>query len=970
MKVYNLMQHFAVYVLLLLNVTVANATSIDTLEKSQRMLAEVLNADGTMKQGTKGSFNAQGFKLGHSKNGMPVFLPVANQDGAIQEGWDNSPSSHFAPDEIKCIAVSGNDLYVGGRNLYKKSGGKWSSLLTQDFQNSNIINAIAISGNDIYIGGRFSSINEVLPAKNIAKFDGTNWSALTGGVNSAVFALAVLGNNLYVGGEFTQADGVTANRIATWDGTAWGTFGTGANGNVNTFLVDGTNLYMGGSFTSIDGVDARALAKWNGTTWNSLGTLNGMVYALALHDNSLYVGGNFNSVTFPNVTDNTKNTIINSIGSIAKLDMNTGAWHKLTSGNLGGILETLRGTPVTSIAISPQGQVYVGGNFYRFNGGAGVSRVARLAGTSWVHVKSGTDNPSNHQTATVSAMAFLGSELVIGGIFSGVGSATPATQNIAQYNLAEDKWGSLSDQFLVGQVFTIAVNGNDIYVGGNFKTSNNIDNLAKWDGSTWSKVSTNNITGTVYTLAFKENDLYVGGSFTISGHSSVKNLATWNGTTWNKLTNGVGPNSTVRTILIANTNIYVGGDFVKMDNIEASIIAKFDGTTWSSLGKGLFRNFPPQVNTLAIIGADLYVGGVFTSAKNSNDESVDVANIARWNTTSNTWSALNGGTNNEVKALCAVGTDLYVGGSFNQVLNADDEKVMARSIAKWNTVSNTWSILGLQTSGTSVNSLAVASNFLYVTGLNTVRNIGGANLSAKGIAKWDLSTSTWSTFDDKGFPGYDFDIHAMNITPKGFFFGGRFAVAGDLPATNFVSYKTSISPLPLNTLGLAAKKQEKGISLQWKTTGEQNVLAHELQRASEDGKFKTLVSLTAKNTSNALYNWIDKNPFQGNNYYRVKTTDTDGKTSYLSEAVGVNFNISNTAINVYPNPVTTNMVNITNVNLEGLQEVTVNDISGKSIVKEKINFTNGNGVLNFNQNLPKGIYLLKVKDRTIKLVVQ
>ena len=52
------------------------------------------------------------------------------------------------------------------------------------------------------------------PATNIAKWNGSSWSALGSGMNSRVAALAVSGSDLYAGGEFTTAGGKFSAYIA------------------------------------------------------------------------------------------------------------------------------------------------------------------------------------------------------------------------------------------------------------------------------------------------------------------------------------------------------------------------------------------------------------------------------------------------------------------------------------------------------------------------------------------------------------------------------------------------------------------------------------------------------------------------------------------------------------------------------------------------------------------------------------
>jgi hypothetical protein len=167
--------------------------------------------------------------------------------------------------------------------------------------------SLAVSGSDLYVGGRFSSV-EGIPANNIAKWDGSSWSALGSGMTggnadfgTAVQVLAVVGSDVYAGGNFSSAGGSPANNIARWDGTTWSALGGGvvvpAEGGVNAVALWGGNLYVGGYFSSAGGISANNIAKWDGTNWSALGSGisadSGGVYALAVSGNDLFVGGNF-----------------------------------------------------------------------------------------------------------------------------------------------------------------------------------------------------------------------------------------------------------------------------------------------------------------------------------------------------------------------------------------------------------------------------------------------------------------------------------------------------------------------------------------------------------------------------------------------------------------------------------------------------------------------------------------------------
>jgi len=101
-------------------------------------------------------------------------------------------------------------------------------------------------------------------------------SATTGGqVRSrgwpgAVFALTVFGMgpgpNLIVGGGFLEAGGAPANRIAKWNGSQWSALGSGIDFRVSalTAFDDGTGpvLYAGGLFTIAGGRPSSNIAAW------------------------------------------------------------------------------------------------------------------------------------------------------------------------------------------------------------------------------------------------------------------------------------------------------------------------------------------------------------------------------------------------------------------------------------------------------------------------------------------------------------------------------------------------------------------------------------------------------------------------------------------------------------------------------------------------------------------------------------
>lgn len=179
---------------------------------------------------------------------------------------------------------------ISANYIAKWDGTNWSALGTGL---NSFSFALAASGSDVYVGGQFSTAGGI-SANRIAKWDGTNWSSLGVGLDNICHALAVDGSNLYAGGEFFNAGGNSAFRIAKWDGTTWSTLGAGLGGQCRTIQVSGSDIYAGGNFTTAGGIPANKIAKWDGSTWSEMdGGLNDRCSAIAILGNDLYAGGRF-----------------------------------------------------------------------------------------------------------------------------------------------------------------------------------------------------------------------------------------------------------------------------------------------------------------------------------------------------------------------------------------------------------------------------------------------------------------------------------------------------------------------------------------------------------------------------------------------------------------------------------------------------------------------------------------------------
>src|SRR5256885_11324520 len=204
----------------------------------------------------------------------------------------------------------------------------------------------------------------------------------------------------------------------------------------------------------------------------------------------------------------------------------------------------------------------------------------------------------------------------------------------------------------------------------------------------------------------------------------------WDGFNWYSLGSGVNANSGINTIAVSGNSVYIGGGFTSAGGVTANRIAVWDGANWASLGSGSANGVNGLVYAIAINGSDVYVGGAFTNAGTTV-----VRGIAKWDGAN--WSGLGSGATGtsagEVRAL-AFGGDgkLYCCGRFTNMSG-----INASSIARWD--GTKWEALG---SGFYADSAVVRGTGFAIRG-NDVYAVGtfsGAGLTdSSGIARWNDS---------------------------------------------------------------------------------------------------------------------------------------------------------------------------------------------------------------------------------------
>ena len=555
--------------------------------------------------------------------------------------------------EVHALAVGFDGLYAGGRfstsgatalnGLARWDGTEWSEVgggLEADVDNVDVM-TIDVNGPDVYIGGRFDRVGGTA-AQNIAVWAGMldQWFPLGEGSGIPVQTLAVDGIKVYASGQFPEFDGARPNNIAVWDGQQWGMLGRPVNNGTDTAVlsvaVSSGNVYISGPFEVAGPASAGGIALWDvGTqTWKPLnknassgGGVNGVLYAMALTPDFLYVGGRFTSVG------------LIKTNSLARWNRQTGVWSALGGGI--GIDPAISATLLPAIrAITVDGEnIYVGGRF-DFAGGVRANNVARWDGIQWTAIGQGigpnAGNGPYDSTSTVYALAAQGGVLYAGGEFTLAGGTQ--ANRVARWDEGSQTWaplgGGIGGSSFNTRVNALAIGAEGVYVGGVFPVAGEVraSNIALFDGSSWQALG-RGVNNSVFAIAVDdEENVYVGGNFSTAGGNDVNKIARWNGTTWAGV--GAGFNRTVRALTVGKNGLYAAGDFLGSGAAAASRIARWNGEEWEGLGTGVDNEIGSAVGyAVAVDGDDVFVGGSFTIAGEKSS-----LNIAKWSKPGNSIS--------------------------------------------------------------------------------------------------------------------------------------------------------------------------------------------------------------------------------------------------------------------------------------------------------------------------------------------
>jgi hypothetical protein len=181
--------------------------------------------------------------------------------------------------------------------------------------------------------------------------------------------------------------------------------------------------------------------------------------------------------------------------------------------------------------------------------------------------------------------------------------------------------------------------------------------------------------------------------------------------------------------------------------------------------------------------------------------------------------------------------------------------------------------------------------------------------------------------------------------------------------------------LPVTFTNVKAFKVNNTIQVDWEVQDETNIVKYEVEKSANGQTF--ILANTVVSKSVRSYSWIDESPFEGENFFRIKTISRSGAIKY-SQVVNVLMDRRIIPFTILANPISGTTIHLyfANQPVGNYSFNLINDM-GQLVSSDK-HFINAGATaqsLKMNGELPAGVYQLQItgpanKTETLTLIKQ
>jgi hypothetical protein len=186
--------------------------------------------------------------------------------------------------------------------------------------------------------------------------------------------------------------------------------------------------------------------------------------------------------------------------------------------------------------------------------------------------------------------------------------------------------------------------------------------------------------------------------------------------------------------------------------------------------------------------------------------------------------------------------------------------------------------------------------------------------------------------------------------------------------TSFITLASVDVLLPVDLEYFTGTCDNRKVSLNWSTASETNNNYFVLEKSLDAIHFESVAQVNGNGTTSAsnYYEYMDKNPAAGINYYRIKQMDKDGNVSY-STIIGTSCEQFN-GLTIFPNPFEESFIINLWSEIKDPINVTVLDCTGKLVHQQSFENEAGQIELTIGDKLVKGVYVLKIDIAGVRYV--
>ena len=285
-------------------------------------------------------------------------------------------------------------------------------------------------------------------------------------------------------------------------------------------------------------------------------------------------------------------------------------------------------------------------------------------------------------------------------------------------------------------------------------------------------------------------------------------------------------------------------------------------------------------------------------------------------------------------------------------LNGGSENIGIKRTGTMLAIERRATITGKDTSFLNIYQMKVQNYQLHITS----ENMGANNTTAIVKDRYNATINNMPL-----------DMNGTTIIP--------FSITSDAASYALDRFSIVFAPfevLPVVFTKVKAQRQQNNVAVEWSVSNEINIKHYEVERSHDGTNFAKLnTTIATANSGNKNYLFIDLQPLNGNNYYRIRSVEQNNQAGY-SDIVNIVMQIKTepASMIVYPNPVEGNGIYIQFRHMiKGNYSLQLFNTTGYLVAGKAIQLLAGSTteLFELNQKFASGKYELVVTGAGIKL---